>query len=98
MSDLSADQVKKVASLARLKLFDGDVVRYQEQLGNVLSYIHRLDEVDTTNIEPMAHPIETVNVFRPDEPRDSLDREQALSNAPQTDGKYFLVPAILDES
>ncbi len=97
MSELTADDVKKVASLARLTLAEGDVARYQEQLGNVLNYVDRLDEVDTTDVEPMAHAIETVNVFRQDEPRDSLDREQALANAPQTDGTYFLVPAILDE-
>ncbi|MCA9073966.1 MAG: Asp-tRNA(Asn)/Glu-tRNA(Gln) amidotransferase subunit GatC [Planctomycetaceae bacterium] len=97
MSELSADDVKKVASLARLKLSPEEIARYQEQLDNVLSYVHRLDEVDTADVEPMAHAVEVVNVFRRDEPRASLDREQALANAPQSDGQYFLVPAILDE-
>ncbi|MCA9026726.1 MAG: Asp-tRNA(Asn)/Glu-tRNA(Gln) amidotransferase subunit GatC [Planctomycetaceae bacterium] len=98
MSELTVDDVKKVASLARLKLSGDDIARYQKKLENVLSYVHLLDEVDTSDVEPMAHAIEAVNVFRQDEPRDSLDQAQALANAPQTDGKYFLVPAILDEA
>lgn len=97
MSELSAEDVKKVASLARLKLTVDEIDRYQQQLDSVLSYVHLLDEVDTSNVEPMAHAVEVVNVFRKDEPRDSLEREQALANAPQTDGKSFLVPAILEE-
>ena len=98
MSELSVEDVKKVASLARLKLSGDDIARYQQKLENVLSYVHLLDEVDTRDVEPMAHAIETVNVFRQDEPQASLDQAQALANAPQTDGKYFLVPAILDEA
>jgi len=97
MSELSAEDVRKVASLARLKLSDDDIARYQQQLGNVLNYVHRLDKVDTTDVQPMAHAVEAVNVFRKDDPQDSLDRAQALANAPQTAGTFFLVPPILDE-
>jgi len=64
-------------------------------MGSVLKYIAMLDELDTSDIEPMAHAIEISNVFRDDQLLESLPRDQALSNAPQTDGNYFLVPAIL---
>ncbi|WP_417384433.1 Asp-tRNA(Asn)/Glu-tRNA(Gln) amidotransferase subunit GatC [Gimesia sp.] len=94
-TQLTQDEVLKVASLSRLKLSETEITALGEQMGSVLKYIAMLDELDTTDIEPMAHAIEISNVFRDDQLQESLPREQALSNAPQTDGKYFLVPAIL---
>lgn len=93
---LTPDDVRKVARLARLKLTDEEVAIYTRQLAQVLQYVERLAEVETSNVEPMAHAVELENVFRPDEPTPSLPREAALANAPQTDGRYFLVPAILE--
>ncbi|WP_339730005.1 Asp-tRNA(Asn)/Glu-tRNA(Gln) amidotransferase subunit GatC [uncultured Gimesia sp.] len=94
-TQLSEDDVLKVASLSRLKLSETEVNALGQQMGSVLKYIAMLDELDTDAIEPMAHAIEISNVFREDQLRESLPREKALSNAPQTDGNYFLVPAIL---
>ncbi|QDT90675.1 Asp-tRNA(Asn)/Glu-tRNA(Gln) amidotransferase subunit GatC [Gimesia algae] len=94
-TQLTQDEVLKVASLSRLKLSESEVAALGEQMGSVLKYIAMLDELDTADIEPMAHAIEISNVFRDDQLQESLPREQALSNAPQTDGNYFLVPAIL---
>ncbi len=93
---LTPDEVRKVARLARLKLSDNEVASYTQRLGQVLQYIDVLSEVDTTNVEPLAHPIEVSNVLRPDTPAGSLPREAALGNAPKSDGRYFLVPPILD--
>jgi aspartyl-tRNA(Asn)/glutamyl-tRNA(Gln) amidotransferase subunit C len=62
-----------------------------------LKYVDALNEVDTTNVEPMVHAIELSNVFRPDTVVDSLPRSAALQNAPKTDGTYFLVPQILED-
>ena len=95
MPDAAID-VQKVAKLARLELTPAEATRYAEQLGHVLKYVDVLNEVDTTGVEPLAHPHETLNMLRPDELRPSLSREAALSNAPKTDKKYFLVPQILD--
>ncbi|MAX39110.1 Asp-tRNA(Asn)/Glu-tRNA(Gln) amidotransferase subunit GatC [Gimesia sp.] len=94
-TQLTQDEVLKVASLSRLKLSEKEVTALGEQMGSVLKYIAMLDELDTSDIEPMAHAIEISNVFRDDQLQESLPRDQALSNAPQTDGNYFLVPAIL---
>lgn len=88
--------VEKVARLARLKLTDEELDRFTGQLGSVLEYVDMLNEVDTDGVEPMAHAVEVTNVLRVDETTESLPREAALSNAPLTDGKYFLVPQILD--
>jgi len=94
-TSLSEADVLKVASLSRLKLSEAEVETLGKQMGSVLKYIAMLDELDTDSIEPMAHAIEISNVFREDQIQESLPREKALSNAPQTDGNYFLVPAIL---
>ncbi len=98
MSDqLTPEVVRRVARLSRLKLDDAEITKLTAELSQVLHYVDQLNEVDVSNVEPMAHAIELTNVFRADEPRPSLPREAALSNAPKTDGKYFLVPPILDE-
>ena len=93
---LSREDIIKVAVLARLKLTDSEVERFTRQLGQVIEYIAVLNEVDTGDVEPMAQAADLSNVFRDDEPRQSLPREQALVNAPETDGQFFLVPRILN--
>ena len=93
--DLS--EVRKVASLSRLALSDEELAASGKQLSVILDYVKLLDEVDTTNVAPMPHPVPAENVFRADEVRPSLPREAALSNSPKTDGQFFLVPKILDE-
>lgn len=94
-TQLSEHAVLKVATLSRLKLSETEVQSLGKQMGSVLKYIAMLDELETEEIEPMAHAIEISNVFREDQLQPSLPRDKALSNAPLTDGSYFLVPAIL---
>lgn len=96
MSELSADEVRKVAALARLELSPDEVSAFAGQLGGILDYIRQLDEVSTEGVEPMAHAIEVRDVFRDDTPVPSLSRQDALANAPKQDSRYFVVPAILD--
>ncbi len=93
---LTPGQVRKVAKLARLQLSEADVDRFTKQLGQVLGYVEMLSELDTDGVAPLAHPLEIENVLREDVPKPSLPREAALSNAPKSDGKCFLVPQILD--
>lgn len=95
---LSPEDVQKVATLARLKLTEEELQQIGQQLGGILDYVAVLDEVDVTNVEPMAHVADVSNAFRADETRSSLPREESLSNAPKTDGKYFLVPQILENA
>ena len=93
---LSQEDVQKVARLARLKLSDQELQQVAKQLDGILEYVAVLDEADVSNVEPMAHVADVANAFREDEVRPSLPREESLSNAPKTDGKYFLVPQILE--
>jgi len=96
MSDLSRDDVRKVADLAQLEFSEDELTQMGNHLRGILDYVEILNQVDTDGVEPLAHPIEVQNVFRDDEPTPMLSRDDALKNAPSTDGKYFLVPAILD--
>lgn len=93
---LTREEVKKVAVLARLKLSDSEIDSLTTQMGKILGFVESLNEVQTDGVEPMVHAMELRNVFRADEVRPSLPREDALKNAPKTDGKYFLVPQIID--
>jgi aspartyl-tRNA(Asn)/glutamyl-tRNA(Gln) amidotransferase subunit C len=93
---LTLDEVRKVAKLGRLELSDADLTLMQHQLSAILDYVAQLDELDTTNVEPLAHPLPIENVFRPDEPIPSLSVAAALQNAPSRVGDYFGVPAVFD--
>ena len=95
---LTRAEVVKVALLARLRLTDTELDTMTDQLGSILGYIERLDEVDTQGVEPMAHAVERYNVFRDDIETPMLPREAALANAPKTDGQYFLVPQIIENA
>lgn len=94
--EFTRTDVEKVALLARLRLEDAELDAMTTQLGEILHYVERLSEVDTTDIEPMAQAVERTNVFREDVETPMLPREAALANAPKTDGQYFLVPPILE--
>ncbi len=94
---MDAAEVRKVAKLARLSLRDDELAECGKQLTVILDYVGLLNEVDTTDVAPMSHPIPAENVFRDDEQTASLPRDAALANAPKTDGAFFLVPKILEE-
>ena len=94
--DLSRRHVRKVAALARLKVSDDELDSLANDLRAIIGYVEVLNEVDTTGVAPMVHAVELQNAFRADVPVESLPRTAALSNAPRTDGEYFLVPPIID--
>ena len=94
---ISREEVEKVSLLGRLLLDDGQLDTMTGQLGDILAYMDLLAEVDTEQVEPMAHALDVSDVFRDDEVRPSLDREQALANAPHRDDECYLVPAVLGD-
>ena len=93
---MDRSDVEKVALLARLELSGSELETLTRELGKVLDYVAMLDELDTTDVEPMVHAIELANVFREDRDAESLSREDALTNAPKSGGGFFVVPQILD--
>jgi aspartyl-tRNA(Asn)/glutamyl-tRNA(Gln) amidotransferase subunit C len=94
---LTRTEVERVSLLARLQLSDGELDLMTAQLGHVLDYVRQLDELDTHDVEPMAHAIELRDVFAADQVKPSLDRELALANAPKRDDQCYLVPAVLGD-
>ena len=97
MTRIDEQQVRHIAHLSRLALTDDEIVRFGRDLENVLTYIEKLKEVNTDGIEPTAHAMPVNNVFRPDEPADSLGVEKTLRNAPDRADSYFKVPKVLDQ-
>jgi aspartyl-tRNA(Asn)/glutamyl-tRNA(Gln) amidotransferase subunit C len=94
---LSREEVEKVALLGRLRLSPDELDRMTAQLGAIVGYVDQLAELNTDDVEPMAHAVELTNVFRADEEQPSLPVAEALANAPHQDGQFYLVPAVLGE-
>ncbi len=99
MKNIDEKIVRHVAHLARLELDDRELKEYSGQLASILSYISKLNELDTSNVVPTSHALTTLkNVFRKDVLRKSLSNEDALANAPAVEGDFFKVPQIIDSS
>lgn len=94
---ITREQVEHVARLARLGLSEEDKEKMRAQLDAILTYIDKLNQLDTTQTEPTSHVIPMTNIFREDTARPSLSQEQALANAPDRQGDLFRVPRILEE-
>ena len=92
---ISRADVEKIALLARLKLDPEQTQAMTRQLGRILEYVEQLRELETDDIEPLAHPLEIVNAIAEDQPEPPLPREDALANAPNHDGECYRVPAVL---
>ena len=93
---IDESQVRKVAKLARLELAEGEIEEFTAQLSAILDYVGKMNELDTADVEPLAHCLPISNCFRDDSVKASLGTEKTLANAPQRDGEFFKVPKILD--
>jgi len=92
---INKDTVKYVAKLARMKLDDAKIDDFTGQLNKILTYIKKLNQLDTENVEPTSHALAMENVFRKDENIPSLENDIALSNAPEKENNHFKVPKII---
>jgi aspartyl-tRNA(Asn)/glutamyl-tRNA(Gln) amidotransferase subunit C len=90
---IDRDQVLHVAKLARLKLNDDELERMAGELSGILEHIERISELDLDGVEPTSHVIALENVFRPDEPRPSWDRDELLERAPDPASGAYRVPS-----
>ena len=94
---LSRSDVERISLLARLKFGEDELDRMTEQLSQIVQYVEQLSDLDTDNVEPMAHTLDLVDVVRPDERHPSLPRDEALANAPRHDDECYRVPAVLGD-
>ncbi|MGH3663335.1 MAG: Asp-tRNA(Asn)/Glu-tRNA(Gln) amidotransferase subunit GatC [Micromonosporaceae bacterium] len=97
MSAISREEVAHLARLARLAVTSDELDRFAGQLDVILQSVARVGEVAAADIPPTSHSVPLENVFRPDEPRPSLARQDALAGAPDAAEDRFRVPRILDE-
>ena len=94
--DFSEEAIEHISKLALLDLSEEEKNKLAKQLGDILEYFKKLDNLDTTNVKPMTHPIEGLkNVFREDIPWKSLSNEEALKNAKHTKDGYFKASRVL---
>jgi aspartyl-tRNA(Asn)/glutamyl-tRNA(Gln) amidotransferase subunit C len=94
---IDPDKVRHIAHLARLKLTDEEISRFGAQLGGILEYVEKLNEVDVAGVEPTAHPLDVCNVLAEDVPVAPIGVQKALANAPSPVPPYFKVPKVLDQ-
>ena len=92
---IDIDQVRKVASLARLELSEAEEQQFTSQLNSILDYVQQLDELDTQDVPPTTRAIEVSNITRPDRLVTFGDREDILNSAPDREEDFFKVPKIM---
>lgn len=93
---LSRDDVRHVAQLARLDFSEEEEARMAEEMSQILDYVEKLNELDTSGVPPMSHVLDVTNVFRKDEIKSRIDRDQALEAAPEAEQEYFQVPKVVE--
>jgi aspartyl-tRNA(Asn)/glutamyl-tRNA(Gln) amidotransferase subunit C len=92
---ITPQEVSHVADLARLHMSQEEIDAMAKQLDDILTYVAKLNELDTGSIVPTTHAISIVNAFREDEEKLSLEREKTLANAPQQNSESFVVPKVI---
>lgn len=92
---VTKEEVKRIAELARLTIEESEVSDFVTEMNRLLDYMDKLNELDTTDIEPLSHPLEGTNFFREDKVIPSLPISETMKNAPSSDGEFFLVPKVI---
>lgn len=92
---IDRQEVEHVAKLARLNVSDELADALTGQMNSILSYMEKLNQLDTSDIEPMAHALSLETPYREDVVKPSLANDDALANAPQRDGEFFVVPKVI---
>ena len=93
---VTINDVEHIAQLAKLSFSDEEKAKFTEQFNEILSFMEKLNELDTSNVEPLSQVIELHNVLREDVVKPSLPTEEALKNAPSKTDRFFKVPKVID--
>lgn len=94
---IDTETVDKIAHLARLEFDDAAKTAMVKDMNNMLSFVDKLNELNTDNVEPLIYMSDEVNVLREDEVKGMVTQQEALSNAPKKDSDYFKVPKVIDK-
>lgn len=93
--EVTNEMIDRLAHLSRLTFSDEEKTELKQDLEKMIGFVEKLKEVDTTGAEPLLHISEAVNVLREDEIKQTITKQEALINAPRTDGNYFIVPKVI---
>ena len=93
---LDKDQVRQIATLARLKLSDEEYAESVEKLSKIVDFVDQLSQADTSDVVPMAHPLDVAQRLRPDAVTETNDREHYQENAPSVTDGLYLVPKVIE--
>lgn len=93
---ITLDEVRHLATLARLQFSEAEAQKLARQMEAILAYMAQLNELDTTDVPPMAHVLDLYNVFREDVVVQRITHAEALQNAPDADADYFRVPKVIE--
>ena len=93
---LTKQDVENIAHLARLAIDDADIPNYANNLSNILELVEQMNAIDTTDVEPMAHPIDAVQRLRKDEVTEQNQRDHYQQVAPLTEAGLYLVPKVIE--
>jgi aspartyl-tRNA(Asn)/glutamyl-tRNA(Gln) amidotransferase subunit C len=93
---ITKQEVEHVAKLARLELSEQEKEKLTDQLSNILTYAEKLNEIDTSGVEPTSHVLDINNIMRDDVAGESLTQERALENAPDKAAGHYKVPKIIE--
>ena len=94
--ELTRDEVQRVALLAQLRLMPEELEQFTHQLQNILQYMEKLSELDTSEIKPFTHAVDVSNIFREDIVSNTSNTEAILANAPAKSKTFFRVPKIIE--
>jgi len=92
---VTIQEVEHIARLAKLEFTDEEKEKLTHQMNQILQHMEKLNELDTSHVEPLSHVIELQNVFREDSVKPSIPTEEALKNAPDKTDEYFKVPKVI---
>jgi aspartyl-tRNA(Asn)/glutamyl-tRNA(Gln) amidotransferase subunit C len=92
---VTKDDVLKIAKLARLQIHESELEKFTGQMNQILEFVNRLNQLDTTGIVPTSHAIEITNAFREDEVVENNLREKVFESAPEHEANFFRVPKVI---
>lgn len=94
---ITDDDIQNLAHLSRLELSNSEAISMKEDLIKILDFIATIEQLDLKNIEPLVYMTTSENVLREDRANSSIDHDQAMKNAPDSDSDYFKVPKVVDK-
>lgn len=95
-ADLTIEEIKQISVLTRIAMTDNELDLMRTQMSAILDSVAILNEVNTENVEPTGHSVDVKSVMRDDEKQDSLTQEETLLNAPQREGSFIRIRAVLE--